>query len=100
MGAFEDWIEGWIEAKKKAPRTPDEEYPKCPPSPKVRDLKTEDVIRLMRNAKPGDYGVGHELVEHGWPWKIVKRRLESMCDKGLIEYGVGLFTPWIKESAS
>lgn len=97
MGAFEDWIEAHREAKKKAPRTPDEEYPKCPPSPKVRDLKTEDVIRLMRNAKPGDYGVGHELVKHGWPCKIVARRLEAMLRAKLINFGTSIFTPFLED---
>ena len=34
------------------------------------------------------------LQEHGWPYKIVLRKLEQLEDRGLIEYGVSICYPW------
>jgi hypothetical protein len=83
------------ERMKHAPKTPDSAYPIPPTNQRTRDLREEDVLRLMQNEQEGDYGVGHRLVDHGWHWKIVAARLGKMCDKGLIEYGTALFTPWL-----
>jgi len=32
-----------------------------------------------------------------WPDKVVIRRMERLCDKGLLDYGVSLRTAWVTD---
>lgn len=71
------------------------DIPMPPANPRTRDLTEAMVLRLFRNDPGRHRSVGHELIDAGWPWKIVCARLERMCDKDLLEYGTAITTPWL-----